>query len=87
MKTSGAIFDPETTKIRYNQGMKDQNEKDTRIAKTKKTYKKPTITTQKVEEANATSMGGGGGGTTCNGTGTNAGRKDSSASGCTVLLT
>ncbi len=63
-----------------------QSSKTTRMAK--KPYKRPTITTQVVEEANATSMGGGGGGgTTCNGTGTGGGRKDSGASGCSVLLT
>ncbi len=52
--------------------------------KDKKPYKKPTITTEVIEEANATSMGGGG--STCNG-GSGGGRKDSAASGCTTLLT
>lgn len=53
----------------------------------KKAYKKPTIKSEDVKEANAQGNGGGGGGgKTCNG-GTNGGRKDNAGAGCSVLLT
>jgi hypothetical protein len=62
----------------------------------KKNYRKPTIKTELIDTANATSMGGGGGGgnmgggngggATCNGN-TAGGRKDNAGSGCSVLLT
>lgn len=51
----------------------------------KKIYKTPQIRTEIIEVSNTTSMGGGHG-ATCNGN-SNGGRKDSSTSGCSTLLT
>ncbi len=53
----------------------------------KKSYRAPRIRTERIEDANSTSMGGGGSaGKTCNGN-SGGGRKDSGTSGCTTLLT
>tara|TARA_R110002072_G_scaffold1989_3_gene16481 strand:+ start:42949 stop:43161 length:213 start_codon:yes stop_codon:yes gene_type:complete len=56
--------------------------------KKKRKYKKPTLKTETLEKAYATSMGGGGGGggKTCNGA-ANGGRKATAGAGCSVLLT